>query len=104
MPALSPDSHPWQPRLPIGGKGNSLVVQWLGPHASTAGACVLSLVRELRAPKTLWQGQNQTNKIRGKKNRSGKTFLLFQSQKLMRFKFENKQMNKTLQQLCRESV
>ena len=31
--------------------GNSLAVQWLGPHASTAGAQVLSLVKELGSHK-----------------------------------------------------
>ena len=31
--------------------GNPLVVQWLGLHASTAGAQVWSLVRELRSQK-----------------------------------------------------
>ena len=33
------------------GLGNSLVVQWLGLHTSTAGARVQSLVRELRSHK-----------------------------------------------------
>ena len=41
--------------------GNSLVVQWLGLHASTAGAGAMGLIPGLgtKIPQALWHGQKK---------------------------------------------
>ena len=51
------------------------MVQWLQLHASTAGAWVQTLVRELRSPHTAWSSPNthththtHTNKTKAIKN------------------------------------
>ena len=51
-----------------GGWGNSLVVQRLGPHASTVGVQVQSLIRELRSHKpAVWPKNEKKTKTKTKK-------------------------------------
>ena len=43
-------------------QGNSLAVQWLGRHASTAGGMGSIPGRSTKIPQATWSGQNKTNK------------------------------------------
>ena len=76
---LSPNSHvPWEGEnyVKTEGTGNSLAVQWLRLRASTAGARVRSLVRELRFREL--HGAAKKKKKKKAKELSPRTLLKFQ--------------------------